>query len=206
MAVGPRGERRASRPAARTVDVTGKTIIPGLIDAHAHGPQGEDDLVPQQNWSTHGEPRARARPRSTIRRATRARSSPPPRCSAPALILAPRIFSTGEIVYGAKAPGAFAEIDNLDDALAHVRRLKAQGACSVKNYNQPRREQRQMVVAAAQAENMLVVPEGGSLFNMDMTLIADGNRRRAQRAGQHFYDDVLQSGRRPRPATRRRWS
>ena len=36
---------------ARTVDVSGKTIIPGLIDGHAHGPQGEDDLIPQQNWS-----------------------------------------------------------------------------------------------------------------------------------------------------------
>ena len=32
-----------------------------------------------------------------------------------------------------------------------------------------------MVVAAAQRENMEVVPEGGSLFTMDMTLIQDGN-------------------------------
>jgi hypothetical protein len=53
------------------------------------------------------------------------------------LILAPRIFSTGEIVYGAKAADVYAQIDSLDDALAHVRRLKAQGAHSVKNYNQP---------------------------------------------------------------------
>jgi imidazolonepropionase-like amidohydrolase len=109
------------------------------------------------------------------------------------LILAPRIFSTGEIIYGAKAAGAFAEVGKLDDALAHVRRLKAQGARSVKNYNQPRREQRQMVVAAAQAENMLVVPEGGSLFNMDMTLIADGNATVEHNVpGEVFYNDVLQ--------------
>ena len=32
-------------------NLAGKTIIPGLIDAHAHGPQGEDEVVPQQNWS-----------------------------------------------------------------------------------------------------------------------------------------------------------
>ena len=50
-----------------------------------------------------------------------------------------------------------------------------EGAPSVKNYNQPRRDQRQMVVAARAAENMLVVAEGGSLFGMDMNLIADGN-------------------------------
>src|SRR3546814_8606531 len=48
-AVGPRGS--VDVPAgAQQVDVTGKTIIPGLIDAHAHGPYGEDDLIPQQNW------------------------------------------------------------------------------------------------------------------------------------------------------------
>ncbi|HUD96299.1 MAG TPA: amidohydrolase, partial [Woeseiaceae bacterium] len=34
---------------ARRVDVSGKTIIPGLIDAHAHGAQG-DDIIPRQNW------------------------------------------------------------------------------------------------------------------------------------------------------------
>ena len=51
-AVGRRGE--VAVPAGATVvDVAGKTIIPGLIDAHAHGPQGEDELVPQQNWSLH---------------------------------------------------------------------------------------------------------------------------------------------------------
>jgi imidazolonepropionase-like amidohydrolase len=109
------------------------------------------------------------------------------------LILAPRIFSTGEIIYGAKSAGVFAEVGNFDDALAHVRRLKAQGAYSVKNYNQPRREQRQMVVAAAQAENMLVVPEGGSLFNMDMSLIQDGNATVEHNVpGSTFYSDVLQ--------------
>jgi imidazolonepropionase-like amidohydrolase len=109
------------------------------------------------------------------------------------LILAPRIFSTGEIIYGAKAAGSFADIGKLDDAIAHVRRLKAQGAWSVKNYNQPRREQRQMVVAAAQAENMLVVPEGGSLFNMDMSLIQDGNATIEHNVpGSTFYSDVLQ--------------
>ena len=38
---------------ATSVDMAGKTIIPGLVDAHAHGPQGDDELVPQQNWSLY---------------------------------------------------------------------------------------------------------------------------------------------------------
>lgn len=191
LAVGPSSS--VAIPAnARVVDVAGKTIVPGFIDAHAHGPQGENGFVPQQNWSTQAnlafgtttihDPSNRA---SEVFAASEMQRA--------GLILAPRIFSTGEIIYGAKAAGAFAEIGKLDDAVAHVRRLKAQGAWSVKNYNQPRREQRQMVVAAAQAEGMLVVPEGGSLFNMDMSLIQDGNATVEHNVpGSVFYNDVLQ--------------
>ena len=176
---------------AKTVDLAGKTIIPGLVDAHAHGPQGDDDLIPQQNWSamvnlamgttTIHDPSARPQQIFVASEMQRA-----------GLILAPRTFSTGEIIYGAKQPDVYAEINSYADALAHVRRLKAQGAHSVKNYNQPRREQRQMVVAAAQAEGLEVVPEGGSLFTMDMSLIQDGNATVEHNVPlDHFYDDVV---------------
>jgi imidazolonepropionase-like amidohydrolase/Tol biopolymer transport system component len=190
VAVGRRGE--VAIPAgAKSVDVTGKTIIPGLVDAHAHGPQGEDGLVPQQNWS------------SIVNLAMGATTIHDPSASAAEIfvasemqragkIVAPRIFSTGEIIYGAKAADVYAEINSFDDALAHVRRLKAQGALSVKNYNQPRREQRQMVVAAAQREGMEVVPEGGSLYTMDISLIQDGNATLEHNLPvETFYDDVV---------------
>ena len=36
---------------ARRLDLGGRTVMPGLIDIHAHGPQGVNDIVPQQNWS-----------------------------------------------------------------------------------------------------------------------------------------------------------
>ena len=73
-------------------------------------------------------------------------------------------FSTGEIIYGAKAPGIYARIDSYDDALAHVRRIKAQGGISVKNYNQPRREQRQMVAHGAAAAGEHASGEKGVHF------------------------------------------
>ncbi|MFN3387833.1 MAG: amidohydrolase [Allosphingosinicella sp.] len=145
-AVGRRGEVQV--PAgAKTVDVTGKTIIPGIIDAHAHGPQGQDELVPQQNWSalahlafgvtTVHDPSSQAAHIFAASEMQRA-----------GLILAPRTFSTGETIYGARSFG-HAQIESFDDALAHVRRLKAQGAHSIKNYIMPRREQRQQIIAAA---------------------------------------------------------
>jgi len=175
---------------AAIVDVSGKTIIPGLIDAHAHGEQGVG-FIPQQNWVNYAtlslgvttvfdpsndatEIFAAAEMQRTGR------------------ILAPRIYSTGDIVYGAKST-YFADISSLDDAREHVRRLKAQGAISVKNYNQPRREQRQQVTVAAREEGMLVVSEGGSLYHMDLSMVADGNSAIEHNLPQSMlYDDVLQ--------------
>jgi imidazolonepropionase-like amidohydrolase len=191
VAVGPRGQ--VAVPAgATTVDVAGKFIIPGLVDAHAHGPQGQDELIPQQNWdamanlafgtTTVHDPSSRSAeifPAAEMQRA--------------GLRLQPRTFSTGEIIYGAKNAQVYAEIGTYEDALSVVRRLKAQGAHSVKNYNQPRREQRQMVVAAAQAENMLVVPEGGSLYTLDVSLVQDGNSTVEHNVPlEHFYADLVQ--------------
>lgn len=190
VAVGKRGA--VEIPAdAKVVDVTGKTIIPGLVDAHAHGPQGTDELVPQQNWSlmvnlalgttTIHDPSNRAAEVYEAAELQRAGK-----------IVGPHIFSTGEPVYGAKAARNYAEINSLDDALAHVRRLKAEGALSIKNYNQPRRDQRQQIVEAARREGMQVVAEGGSLFGQDMTIIADGNSTLEHNIPQlHLYEDVL---------------
>jgi imidazolonepropionase-like amidohydrolase/Tol biopolymer transport system component len=189
-AVGRRGQ--VVIPAdARTVDVTGKTIIPGLIDGHAHGPQGEDDLIPQLNWSAMSH---LALGVTTVNdpSSTASEIFPAAEMQRAGILLAPRTFSSGEIVYGAREPSRYALIDNYQDALAHVRRLVAQGAHVIKNYNQPRRNQRQQVVAAARAENILVVPEGGSLFQMDITLIQDGNSTLEHNIPQRvYYEDVL---------------
>lgn len=176
----------------KTVDLSGQTVMPGLIDAHAHGPQGVGSLTPQQNWSTMAhlalgvttifDPSSRANaifPAAEMQRAGK--------------IVGPRTFSTGEVIYGAKAPGFFADIGDKDDAREHVVRLQEQGAHGVKNYNQPRRDQRQQVTHAARELDLLVVPEGGSLYHMDMSLIADGNS-----SVEHnipvldLYDDVVQ--------------
>ncbi len=104
----------------------------------------------------------------------------------------PRIFSTGTILYGAKAPYT-AKIDTLDDALSHLTRLKAVGAISVKSYNQPRREQRQQILEAARQTHMMVVPEGGSLFQLNMSMVVDGHTGVEHALPvPNVYDDVKQ--------------
>lgn len=175
---------------AETIDVAGKTIIPGLIDAHAHGSAGVG-MIPEQNWSQYA---TLAFGVTTIHDPSNDATEifAAAEMQRTGQILAPRIYSTGNIVYGARS-GSFAEINSLDDAREHVRRLKAQGAISVKNYNQPRREQRQQVTTAAREEGMLVVSEGGSLFHMDLSMVADGNSAIEHNLPQSgLYDDVVQ--------------
>jgi len=97
------------------------------------------------------------------------------------------------VIYGAKAPGFFANIQNEEDAQEHVSRLKNQGAHGVKNYNQPRRDQRQQVVKASRDNNLIVVAEGGSLYHMDMSLVQDGNTSVEHNLPvAEIYEDVIQ--------------
>jgi imidazolonepropionase-like amidohydrolase/Tol biopolymer transport system component len=176
---------------ATVMDVTGKTIIPGLVDSHAHGAYGTNNLIPQQNYMNY----------ATLALGVTTDFNPSTdslvafsnaEYQRAGLIVGPRLFSTGEIVYGAKGE-YYAEINDYDDALGYVRRLHENGALGIKNYNQPRREQRQQIVTAARELDMLVVPEGGALFSLDMSLIADGNSSvEHSLAQQAIYEDVLQ--------------
>lgn len=152
---------------------TSGTIIPGLIDGHWHGAMQDGGLIPQQSWvnlaslafgvtTLHDPSNVNA---AVFTQAEMQRAG---------LITAPRIYSTGSILYGARAP-ITAVINGLDDALTHLNRQKAEGAISVKSYQQPRRDQRQQVLEAARQTQMMVVPEGGSLFQQNMSMVADGH-------------------------------
>ena len=158
---------------AKRIDASGKTIIPGLIDAHWHGAMGDSGLIPQQSWinlaslafgvTTLHDPSNQNSAIFTQAEMQRA-----------GLVLGPRIYSTGGILYGARTPFS-STVNSLDDALTHLNRQKAEGAISVKSYQQPRRDQRQQVLEAARQTNMMVVPEGGALFQNNMTMVVDGH-------------------------------
>ena len=161
-------------PAGATIiDGQGGVVTPGLVDVHAHGAQGENGFTPQDNWSAQAN---LAFGVTTIHDPSNDTEMvfAASELQKAGLITAPRIFSTGTILYGAQ--GAYrAEIESLDDAMFHLKRMKAVGAVSVKSYNQPRRDQRQMVLEAARRLGMMVVPEGGALFQHNATMVVDGH-------------------------------
>ncbi|MEX0274353.1 MAG: amidohydrolase family protein [Flavobacteriaceae bacterium] len=154
-------------------DVQGKTIMPGLVDAHAHIGGFRYGLTTQKHWqlyanlafgvTTAHDPSANTESIFAMSELIKKGD-----------MVGPRLYSTGIILYG--ADGDFkAVINNLDDARSAIKRTKAFGAKSVKSYNQPRRDQRQQVMQAARELGINVVPEGGSTFYHNMTMIMDGH-------------------------------
>jgi imidazolonepropionase-like amidohydrolase len=107
-------------------------------------------------------------------------------------MIGPRIYSTGIILYGAE--GDFkAVINNLEDAKSALRRTQAFGAFSVKSYNQPRRDERQQIIEAARELKMEVVPEGGSHFFHNTSMILDGHTGIEHNIPvATLYNDVIQ--------------
>lgn len=158
---------------AKVFDVAGKTIMPGIVDAHAHIGGFRYGLTTQKHWQLYAN------------LAFGVTTSHDPSANTESIfamselikngdMVGPRIYSTGIILYG--ADGDFkAVVNSLDDARSSIRRTKAFGAKSVKSYNQPRRDQRQQVMQAARELGINVVPEGGSTFYHNMSMIMDGH-------------------------------
>jgi len=158
---------------AKVFDVDGKTIIPGLVDAHAHAGYTALDITPDRLWeyeaqlafgvTTTMDPSASTQMVYAFNEQVEA-----------GRMIGPRIYSTGYILYGAENPNK-AVVETLNDARAHLRRHKAQGGFSVKSYNYMRRDARQWVLQAAREEEMLVFPEGGSMLQQNLNQIIDGH-------------------------------
>jgi imidazolonepropionase-like amidohydrolase len=176
---------------AKVIDAAGKTIMPGFIDAHAHGNHFRTGLTPQKHWpyyanlaygvTTMHDPSANSEMVFAQSELVKAGQ-----------MVGPRVFSTGTILYG--ADGDFkAVINSIDDARSALRRSKSYGAFSVKSYNQPRREQRQMIIQAARELGMEVVPEGGSFFFHNLSQIVDGHTTIEHNLPiATLHDDVIQ--------------
>ncbi|TVQ89903.1 MAG: amidohydrolase [Deltaproteobacteria bacterium] len=173
VAVGPRGSVPIP-DGAEIRDLSGRTLIPGLVDVHAHMGYGQADISPElvpayaanlaYGVTTTHDPSAQTHFVFSQRE-----------LELTGRILGPRILSTGYVLYGAKSDDR-AEIESLDQAREHLRRIKAYGGFSVKSYNQPRRDQRQWILRAAREEGMIVVPEGGSTLQHNLSMIVDGHR------------------------------
>lgn len=165
-AIGARGA--VTVPAgARVVDVAGRTIIPGIVDIHAHGIAGRRELLEPE------VPAAYANLAFGVTALRDPQSSPDVFAYADLAELgevpSPRLFSTG--------PGIMSgtNFQSLDDARKTIARYRDEyGTNLLKSYMVGNRQQRQWVVQASREMGMMPTTEGGSDAKMDITHAIDG--------------------------------
>jgi imidazolonepropionase-like amidohydrolase len=156
----------------RLIDASKSTIIPGLIDVHAHLHYTAGDILPEQEWryqtaldfgvTTVHDPSAATDLVFTQGEAVEA-----------GFMVGPRVYSTGYVLYGALSNQG-AETPTLESAFEHVRRMKRVGAVSVKVYQQSQRERRQWYAKACREEQLMCVAEGGGDLWQNLTMAVDG--------------------------------
>ena len=152
---------------ARIIDVSGKTIMPGLMDIHAH-------MWPQ--WGVHSpQPYM-----YTVNLAYGVTTTRDPQTSTADVIsygdavdvgqiIGPRIYTTG--------PGIFIQDDvsSADDAKEVMRRYSEFYLTeTIKQYMAGDRRQRQWIAMAARAQQITPTLEGGLDFKKNMTEAMDG--------------------------------
>ncbi len=189
VAVGP-ADRVSIPKAAKVIDVTGRTLMPGLVDMHGHlDPDGFP--LPQKQPShyaalafgvtTNFDPAADIAGFSGSE------------MNLAGVAVGPRLVTTGTIIHGVELIGMYYPIKGLDDARNVVAREKALGAVIVKSYRQPMRSQRQQLVKAARDLGVMVTPEGEGHFYHNLSMILDGHVSVEHNMPlANYYQDVVE--------------
>jgi hypothetical protein len=186
-AIGPSG--KVTIPAnAETRNMSGKTIMPGLVDVHAH------------TWVAWGVHRSQVS-QFLAQFAFGITTQRDPQTSTEDVLtyqdmmeigqlIGPRLYSTGPGIFGAD------NIRSLEEARDVLRRYSDHfNTKTIKQYLAGDRKVRQWVIIAARELGLTPTTEGGSNFTMNLTLMQDGY------AGlEHslpvspFYGDVVKLG------------
>ena len=184
-AVGPRGSVEVPAD-AEIVDVSGRTIMPGFVDAHAHLRPSRDvhrgDVWPYLANLAYGVTTTRDPQTGSTDVLTYE-----DRVSA-GEIVGPRIYSTG--------PGVFFQfnIDSLDEARALMRRYAEYfDTKTVKMYVAGTRQQRQWIIQAAREHRIMPTTEGSLNLKQNLTETIDGYPGLEHSLPIYpLYDDIVQ--------------
>jgi imidazolonepropionase-like amidohydrolase/Tol biopolymer transport system component len=165
--VAPVGAGGSPPQGARVIDVTGKTIVPGFVDTHAHF-RHSPGIHFGQLWAylanlAYGVTTARDPQTATTDVLTYAD------LVATGEMLGPRVYSTG--------PGVFAaeQLKSLDHARDVLKRYRQYyDTKTLKMYMSGNRQQRQWIIMAAKELGLMPTTEGGIDFALEVTHALDG--------------------------------
>jgi imidazolonepropionase-like amidohydrolase len=188
--------RGARVPAgAKVFDLGGRTVIPGLIDAHAHPHIEHSQLhVIEQQPTYLSGPLAYGVTTVVEVYGNEYRDGWLSDMLRSGRITGPRFFTTGSVIFGARRIRArmYRPIETLDDAREQLRWNKDHGAIAVKDYLQETRKRRHLVATAARELGLNVVSESNADPQMNFTQLLDGITGIEHSMGlAPFYDDVV---------------
>jgi dipeptidyl aminopeptidase/acylaminoacyl peptidase len=190
VAVGPSGSLQV--PAgARSFDVSGKTIVPGFVDTHAH--LGLRSGIHQQPWSYLANLAYGVTTTRDPQTGTTDVLSYEDQVTAGAEI-GPRIYSTGPGLFSAVyQPGFGDEIRDQEHARRVMRRYSQYyDTKTLKMYIGGNRQQRQWILTAAREQNIMPTTEGALDTRYDMTMAIDGYPGQEHAIPMFpFYKDVV---------------
>ncbi|MCC6773502.1 MAG: PD40 domain-containing protein [Gemmatimonadaceae bacterium] len=166
----------------RVIDARGTTIMPGLVDMHSHHYREWRGMRPKHDFEqaiylAYGVT-------TTLDVSMYSQNMfPTAELIEAGEIVGPRGFSTGDNITAGDAARAN-EINNPADAMAMVRKMADWGATAVKQYAQPRRDQRQWMAEAARTVGVNETSEGGFFFE-NLGFIMDG-----QTGWEHAFSEL----------------
>lgn len=156
---------------AQTIDAAGKTIIPGWVDMHSHHYREHRGFRPLRDYEV-AIYLAYGVTTSLDNSMWSQNIFPTAELIETGQMIGPRTFSTGDPLYRGDAARQN-ELSTFEASKQNVARLMSWGATSIKQYQQPRRDQRQWVSHAARQLGVNVTAEGGDLW-YDLSMIMDG--------------------------------
>jgi len=107
-------------------------------------------------------------------------------------MLGPRVYSSGDVLYGGEQTPIYARVKSQKDALRQVRRMKAYGALMIKVYQQPRRDQRLWFAQACRDEHVRLTVEGAGELHTDLSTVVDGFTAFEHALPYELRNDVIQ--------------